>query len=64
MPKVEAPKVEAPKPAAPKAKPEVTHPPEGADVGHAAAKEIDVYSPRAYGSRTAPKPATKTSPKN
>jgi len=53
----------APKPAAPKAKPEVTQPPEGADVGHAAAKEIDVYSPRAYGSRTAPKSAPKTSPK-
>ncbi|MFN0016848.1 MAG: HlyD family efflux transporter periplasmic adaptor subunit [Pirellulaceae bacterium] len=54
----------APKPAVPKAKPEVTRPPEGADVGHAAAKEVDVYSPRAYGSRTAPKAAPKTSPKN
>lgn len=49
------PKVEAPKLAAPKAKPETTRPTEGS----ANAREIDVYSPRAYGSRTAPKSAPK-----
>ena len=64
MPKVETPKVEAPKVESPKAKPEITRPAEEPDVGRAAAREIDVYSPRAYGSRTAPKSAPKGSTKN
>lgn len=48
-----------PKPEAPK----VTRPAEGADTGRAAAREVDVYSPRAYGSRTAPKATPKTGKK-
>jgi multidrug efflux pump subunit AcrA (membrane-fusion protein) len=64
MPKVEAPKTEAPKAAAPKietpkAKPEVTRP-----AGDATVREVDVYSPRAYGSRTVPKAAPKSNTKN
>ncbi|MGI8982031.1 MAG: HlyD family efflux transporter periplasmic adaptor subunit [Pirellulaceae bacterium] len=57
---VPAPKEEKPAPMPkPKAKPEVTRPADGADTGRKAAREVDVYSPRAYGSRTAPKKGAK-----
>ncbi|MBC7851885.1 MAG: HlyD family efflux transporter periplasmic adaptor subunit, partial [Pirellulaceae bacterium] len=57
---VPEPKVEKPAPMAkPTVKPEVTRPADGADTGRKAAREVDVYSPRAYGSRTAPKSAPK-----
>lgn len=65
QPKEKAPEPKEEKPApmlkeeAPKAKPETTRPAESTDIGRAAAREIDVYSPRAYGSRTAPKSAPK-----
>lgn len=59
MPKAESPKLEAPKTETPKAKPEVTRPAAGSDTGRGSAREVDVYSPRAYGSRTAPKAGTK-----
>jgi len=69
MPKVETPKPEAPKPEVPKVetpkpKPEVTRPADGAGTGRGGAREIDVYFPRAYGSRTAPKSTPKASTKN
>jgi len=64
MPKVEAPKVETPKPAAAKsesakAKPQTTGP-----VDDPTVRAVDVYSPRAYGSRTTPKAAPKSNTKN
>jgi multidrug efflux pump subunit AcrA (membrane-fusion protein) len=65
MPKIEASKTEAPKAAAlkveaPKAKSDVIRP-----ADDAAVREVDVYSPRAYGSRTVPpKTAPKSNTKN
>ena len=59
------PKEEKPAPMAkPTVKPAVTRPAEGADTGRAAAREVDVYSPRAYGSRTVPKTAPKAGAKS
>lgn len=70
QPKEQAPELKEETPApmlkveASKVKPETTRPAEGTDIGRAASREIDVYSPRAYGSRTAPKSAPKTNSKN
>lgn len=63
MPKAETPKRESPKAEVPKAKPEVTRPAAGSDTGRGSAREVDVYSPRAYGSRTVPKTAPKAGTK-
>lgn len=58
-PKVELPKTAAPKVEAPKVEPNVLRP-----AKDAAVRDVDVYSPRAYGSRTAPKAMPKTSTKD